>query len=537
MNVLTSPLRPAQDVAVGGRLLWGLLPLLRHPIDIEQARATVRRRLEQRERDFLALIRRAVYPQPASPYRRLLELAGCEYGDLEQLVLRDGLEASLRRLYRHGVYLSTDELKGRRPAIRGSARIRVNVSQLRNSRSGAHVSVSSSGASGNTTLASIDLASVRDEAVNCCVIVGARGEHGWVQAHWGVPGGASIARLMQFSLFGTRSVHWFTQVHPAAAGLHARYRWSARALSWASLLAGARLSRPTYAPVDKPLVVAAWMADILRSGRIPHLWTFVGPAVRLCQAALEAGVELRGAQLTVGGEPTTEARLNAIRGAGAIAVPVYASTESGLVGYGCLGPQAPDDLHFFSDLHALIQSTADEGADFLPPRTLLLSSLRPTARFILLNFSLGDRADVTKRACDCPLDGLGWTTHLHAVRSFEKLTAGGMTFPDDRVIDVLEQVLPARFGGGPTDYQLLEEEAEDGRPVIRLLVHPRLGALDGDAVADTFLAAIGGGSGAERVMELQWRQAGWLNIERRAPLTTASSKVLHLHRETNLPGA
>jgi hypothetical protein len=101
---------------------------------------------------------------------------------------------------------------------------------------------------------------------------------------------------------------------------------------------------------------------------------------------------------------------------------------------------------------------------------------------------------------------------------------------------VLEEALPARFGGGPTDYQLLEEEAEDGRPRLRLLVHPSLGPLDAEAVADAFLSAIGAGSGAEHVMALQWRQAGLVGVERRVPLATASGKILHLHQEQRSAG-
>lgn len=45
----------------------------------------------------------------------------------------------------------------------------------------------------------------------------------------------------------------------------------------------------------------------------------------------------------------------------------------------------------------------------------------------------------------------------------------------------------------------------------------------------TFLTAIGSGSVIERVMELLWRDADFLRVERRAPLTTHSGKVLHLH--------
>jgi hypothetical protein len=106
-----------------------------------------------------------------------------------------------------------------------------------------------------------------------------------------------------------------------------------------------------------------------------------------------------------------------------------------------------------------------------------------------------------------------------------------MAFLDADVIRVLEEVLPARFGGGPTDYQLLEGETDAGRPRLRLLVHPRLGPLDETALADAFFTAIGGGTGLERVMELQWRSADLLQIDREPPRTTRSGKIQHLHHE------
>ena len=104
-----------------------------------------------------------------------------------------------------------------------------------------------------------------------------------------------------------------------------------------------------------------------------------------------------------------------------------------------------------------------------------------------------------------------------------------MTFLDTDVIRVLEEVLPERFGGIPSDYQLVEEEGPDGAPRIRLLVHPRVGPLRPDLVAQTFLAAIGRGSGAERIMSLVWQDAELLRVERRPPIATETGKVLHLH--------
>jgi hypothetical protein len=90
--------------------------------------------------------------------------------------------------------------------------------------------------------------------------------------------------------------------------------------------------------------------------------------------------------------------------------------------------------------------------------------------------------------------------------------------------------LPARFGGGPTDYQLVEQADAAGLTRLFLFVHPAVGPLDPGAVADAFLTLLGGESGAARVMELQWRAGQVLRVERRPPIVTASGKILHLHQ-------
>ena len=322
-------------------------------------------------------------------------------------------------------------------------------------------------------------------------------------------------------------------VDPSAPGLRARYEWSCRVLHWAGLLAGARLPRPVYVTPSDPLSIAQWMADVLRNGHTPHVFVYASGAVRICRAAREAGLKLNGAQFMLGGEPTTAARLSAIHRAGAEAEVSYNSTETGIIGAGCLAPNAPDDVHLIHDRVGLIQpgghGQAGEDGTVLPSRALLFTSLLPRARLILLNASLGDQAEVVERRCGCPLEQLGWTTHLHTIRSFEKLTAGGMTFLDLDVVRVLEEVLPRRFGGEPTDYQLVDEEAADGQPCLRLLVHPRLGPLDGEAIRETFLAAIGPGSGVERLMAYLWRDARFMVVERQVPRATDSGKIQHVH--------
>jgi hypothetical protein len=299
-------------------------------------------------------------------------------------------------------------------------------------------------------------------------------------------------------------------------------------MRWGSVLAGIPLPRPEYVPVEDCLAIARWIAEVARTGHKVQIWTFASSAVRLCQAARAAGLSLHGAQLTTGGEPTTDVRLSTVREAGAVLVPRYGANEAGPIGFGCRAPMAADEVHFLADLHAIIQPGEGEGRPGLPAQALLLTSLRPTARLMLLNVSSGDQGILVDRSCGCPLEDLGWTTHIDTIRSFEKLTAAGMTFADAYLVRVLEEVLPARFGGGPADYQLIEEEARDGRPRLRLLVHPGIGPLDSGLVAETFLAAISRGSGVERVMGLAWRKAAVVQVERRPPERTPAGKILHL---------
>lgn len=491
------------------------------------ARAVLARRLAQREADFIAFLRRAVFANPRSPYRRLLALAGCQEGDLAQLVAREGVEASLGRLARQGVFLTADEAKGRSPVVRGSTTFRVDPGDLANPCAAAHLLYRTSGSRSAGTVVSVDVAHFRDRVVDTALVLEARGGGSWRHALWGIPGGATMTVLLEHAALGAPPVAWFSQVDPRSPHLDPRYRWSARVLRWAGRALGARLPAPVTVPLARPAPLLRWITQCLGEGLTPHLITFPSSAVELCRAAREAPVALEGLELSIGGEPITAVRLAVIQAAGAHAVPRYGSMESGRIGDGCLAPAAPDEVHVFHDIHAVIQLGAGDDST---PRTLLLSSLRDSAPVVLLNVSLGDQAVVERRRCHCPLEEVGWTTHLHTIRSHEKLTAAGMTLLDADAISVLEESLPARFGGAATDYQLREEEEDAaGRPGLVIVVSPRIGPVDSAAVIAAFLAAIGARPGAAPMVERLWHDAGLLRVEREVPRVGASGKVLHWH--------
>jgi hypothetical protein len=505
---------------------------LRRPVRLEEAQRTLRWRHEQRVSRFLDSLRRLVFEQPASPYRVLLGWAGCEYGDVERLTREEGLEGALTVLLRRGVYLTTDELRGRRSIRRGSAVLETAPGAFRNPLAGSHVAIGSSGSGGAASQFALDFASIRDDGVAKAAIFAATGLGRCRQAHWGVPGGWALTYLLQCAVVGAPPERWFSQIDPASPRLHSRYRWSARALWLGSRLANVPLPYPIHAPLEAPGVILDWLRFVLGRGETPHLFTYPSSAVKLSQYAGRVGADLRGVILTLGSEPVTTARLAAVRASGARILTSYGAVDCGLVGNGCQTSADPDDYHLSSERLVLVQpGAASAETTGLPEKALLLTSLLSTAPLVLLNASLGDQATVSSARCGCPLERLGWTTHVQTVRSFEKLTAAGMAFLDTDVVRLLEETLPARFGGSPTDYQLVEEEAADGQPRLRLRVHPAVGPLDSAALLEALLNGLGAGSPAGQVMALQLREAVLLVVERAVPHATSTGKIQHLHQE------
>lgn len=524
-----SHLADPHSLAVGARFFARVPAFLRHPLSLEAAREIQRERMRNREQNFLDLARSGIYAHPERPVHRLLAAAGCEYGDLERLVSKDGIEKTLQTLLEKGVYVTVDEFKGRKDIVRGSLRISSTPEQLENPLARSHVAARSGGSRSAGTPLLFDLAFVRACGVVAALHLDARGGRSWVKATWETPGAGARFRLLKFASVGLPPVAWFTQVDPRAPGLDPVFRWSDRALRAGGALARVPMPRPTLATLEDPLPVAEWMRTTLAAGDVPFMLGFPSSVVRLCVAAEQAGIDIAGARCILGGEPITQARLDRVRAGGLDALPRYGSMECGPIGYGCLQPAAPDDVHVVADLQVVIQAGDSGSAVGVPSRSLFVSSLHAAAPFLMLNFSMGDLATLEERPCGCPLEALGWRTHLHTIRSFEKLTVGGVTFHDTDLMTILERVLPKRFGGAPTDYQLVEAEAEDGQARLSLVVHPSVGELNDSDVLRVFLEEISGDRAIDAVMASMLGQGGTMSVDRRPPSTTSAGKVLHLH--------
>jgi hypothetical protein len=104
-----------------------------------------------------------------------------------------------------------------------------------------------------------------------------------------------------------------------------------------------------------------------------------------------------------------------------------------------------------------------------------------------------------------------------------------MHFPAADLIRIVEAVLPARFGGGPTDYQLVER-AEGPLARVVVLVSPRVGTVHEPDVAAAVLDGLAIGGAGQRMMAAYWRSAGVIEVVRREPRATSTGKIPALDR-------
>jgi hypothetical protein len=102
-----------------------------------------------------------------------------------------------------------------------------------------------------------------------------------------------------------------------------------------------------------------------------------------------------------------------------------------------------------------------------------------------------------------------------------------MNFLKSDVSRIMDELLPRRFGGAPTHYQLVEEEGDDGCPRFLFYIHPAVGEVDPHEVKEAFLQAVSQGKGMERIMGTVWRDAGMIEVRRKAPIPTISGKIHH----------
>jgi hypothetical protein len=103
-----------------------------------------------------------------------------------------------------------------------------------------------------------------------------------------------------------------------------------------------------------------------------------------------------------------------------------------------------------------------------------------------------------------------------------------MTIIGSDLVRILEEVLPQKYGGAPTDYQLLEEEDRQGHTYLSLIISPRVGVVDDSDVIDTLLSELRRGVPGGKLAAGFWPQVSSLQVKRIYPMSSAG-KVMTLH--------
>jgi hypothetical protein len=244
---------------------------------------------------------------------------------------------------------------------------------------------------------------------------------------------------------------------------------------------------------------------------------------------LGAGISLEHVVLAASGEPLTQAKKRIIEEAGARIALRYG--PGGLYGaaLGCGDPCFIDEMHVPQTMFTFVENPRALDYDGPPVHPLMQTTTHPVAPRLLLNVENGDYATIMTRDCGCLLEKIGFTQHIHTVRSFEKMTGEGMNYSGSELFELLEDVFPSEFGGGPGDYQLVEEEDDRGQTRLTLLIHPELGDVDETKLLLRLQQGLAQGSRNHRFVSRIWQDAGTLRLRREAPYTSARGKTLPLY--------
>ncbi len=514
------------DLARVGAFAASIHRYLRADVSDGAIEARLRANLATRGERLRALLDDAVFQRPGSPYLALLRHAGVERGDIATLLREHGVEGALTRLRGAGVHVTAEELKGRVPVRRGSLVLDVRPEDFDNPLRGLGLSTLTGGSSGRPLRVGLRIDDLIEDIQYVRPSLAGAGLIGSPLVIWrGVPPNRSGLRCAFRALrSGLPLYSWWS---PTAVGLRVSPR-DRLALGLARAIArghGDSIPRPRYAPLDDPLPVLADLARLAAAGRRPVLDATAGAAARLCRVAAERGVGLHGATIRTGGEPLSDAKAELMREVGARPICYYQAHEIGRIGVACHDPAAPDDVHVALGRVALV-----EGEPATPGARLLLTGLSRDSQRILLNADIGDAAVLVRRACGCPLGAAGLDLHAHSIRAVVKVTADGTNILHDELLELVERTLPERFGGGPSDYQIVETE-EEGITRVLVVMSPRIGEVVEREVIETVLRAVGDGPRWREMTASVWADGSTLRLVRREPIPAQSGKLQVFHRE------
>jgi len=329
--------RPFAEVGVMARYSVELPRYLRRRVTSEDAHTRLERAIRDRATNFLSILERGVFEQKDSPYRQLFRWAGVEFGDVQQLVRTHGLEGALGQLYDKGVFVTLDEVKGRKPIDRPGLHIPISRTAFDNPLSARHYEGMSSGSRGPRTRVNIDLGLLEHEAAYVHLYLDAFALWNRPYCAWRPvpPVVTGVKWILRLEALGKPLDRWFSQTKVDFKDGRWKFALFTALTVSEGRLCGRKFPSPEYVPSDAPEPVARYLVDMKRRGTPAVVDTMVSSAVRLCTHALDQGIDISGTLFRLGGEPLTAAKLRIIEAAGCTAICFYSITEISFVGAPC----------------------------------------------------------------------------------------------------------------------------------------------------------------------------------------------------------
>ena len=493
----------------------------------DNPRALIQETLDNREANFLDLMRQVVFANASNPYNQLFQWAGCGYEDLTKAIGADGLESTLEELRKGGVYLSHDEFKGKKPIERSGRRIETRQGDFVNPLVRGMLETTSSGSRSTGTITRPSLAfQLHREAQEAVVLEQFQDPPRVVAAVYPIlPSTVGLRRVMSCTRLGMPIERWFTLGGTLRDSGH--YRLLTHLLALEARTLGLPVRFPEYLPSNDFSPAAQWIADQRSQGREVLFLAPVSMAVRVAAAAIEHGMDIRGALFLSGAEPLTEAKRAVVERAGAEVYSRYGISELRWVGCSCREMNKGSCVHVMRDSVAVITHRRRAPLTDMELDSLLITTVLPSSAHVLINVEMDDCGTLEPASCDCSLKAMGFTQQIRNIYSYGKLTGQGITLLGTDMLNIIEQRLPDRFGGAPTDYQLVEREG-NSQTEIELRVNPRVGVDSQEAVKNFFLSEVKrmwGGSPTCR----QWKHTDGVRVVFAEPLMSGNRKIHALH--------
>jgi len=504
---------------------------LNKTIFLEECQGLIKKGMENREENFFFYIRNLIYNQKRNPYLELLKLSHISYEDVEKMVAQEGIEGTLQLLKEEGIYITFEEFKGKKETRRKGDVFKFQQKDFSNPFQKSLGVVYSGASRGSGTQISWGLGYLMQKTIHEAIMLNIHGCFNNPIALWYPAFPAQTALYpIRLKKLGIPPQVWFSQVERMAPKSLREKVFVFLDFIYKKRFA---FSGTTFEHVSlkDAHIIAEWVAQKIKEYPACSIHTYVSAAVRICLAAKERGLNIRNTKFIVAGEPLTERKCKEIEEPGCEVVNTYYFTEGGFAGCSCNNPERKnDEIHFFKDSFAVIQHPRPIESSGQKANIFLFTSLYADSPIVMLNLENGDYGVIEEVRCDCLLERYGFTDHIYNIRSHEKIKAEGVTYYTNDMINVIEDVFPEEFGGSSIDYQLVEEEDEQGLMHLFIYVKPKIKFLNQERMKQILFEKLS--SNVEKDIRIKiWNQVDTLKIKHEYPLVTPRGKTLPFYQK------